>query len=202
MPHVVHGPNTQLSGWIADQFPDGYRGYAVDIGASDGKSVNSTWGLEKENRWTVLSIEPNPEFAPALRKERAFVEVCAVGSEIRDRAIFHVNQDNPEAYSALLVDRKRAALGSGPWVTIEVRVESLERLLRKWEFPRLDALCIDAEGAERDILAGFNLGRWLPRVLVLECWEPHDLDGAVAAVGYEWKWRTAHNDCYLMSEGT
>src|SRR5437868_3825457 len=98
MPHVVHGPNAQLSHWIADQFPLGYLGYAVDVGASDGVSINTTWWLEKHLRWTVLSVEPNPQFLPALRAERAFVEACACDA-LPGKATFHVNTENPEAYS-------------------------------------------------------------------------------------------------------
>lgn len=198
MPHVVHGPNAQLSRWIADQFPPGYVGYAVDVGASDGISINSTWWLEKNARWMVLSVEPNADFAERLRKERAFVEVCACDT-LPGTATLHVNTDNPEAYTALRVvdgagDPREQR---GPWKKVTVRVETLDRLLEKWQFPRLDALCVDVEGSERQVLSGFDMKRWKPRVVVLESWKPGDLDSLMDGWGYENMWRTVANDCYV-----
>lgn len=202
MPHVPHGPNSQLSMWIADRFPPGFVGYAVDVGASDGKSINSTWWLEKVARWTVLSVEPNPDFAPALRKERAFVEVCACDAHPGEGKL-HINLDNPEAYSALRITSNRDALaGAGKdWKSVPVRVETLEGLLAKWQFPRLDALCVDVEDSEEAVLQGIDLKRWKPKVVVVEAWKPHELDALLAPFGYQWQWRTVCNDAYVRRDG-
>ena len=79
-----HPPNGYLSQWILDQFPEGYRGYAIDVGASDGVSVNTTWALERAHAWTVLSVEANPEFRDQLIRERAWVEMCACAERGKD----------------------------------------------------------------------------------------------------------------------
>lgn len=198
MPHIPHGPNAQMSLWIADQFPAGYMGYAVDVGASDGKSINSTWWLEKFARWTVLSVEPNPQFTPALRAERAFIEVCACDAA-PGKATLHVNLDNPEAYSALRVTGSKEHLqgAAGPWKPVPVRVDTVDALIRKWQFPRLDALCVDVEGCEKEVLEGADLMHWKPKVVVVETWTPGELDAYLGARGYQKKWRSVCNDCFV-----
>ena len=57
-PEVV-GSHAGEDEWILKQFPEGFRGYAVEIGALDGQYISNTWLLE-QNGWTCLCIEPNP----------------------------------------------------------------------------------------------------------------------------------------------
>jgi FkbM family methyltransferase len=190
--------NATMSNWIMGQFPKGYVGFCIDVGASDGRFVNSTWVLEKHHRWTVLSVEANPYMKSLLMKNRAFVKMCAVGSEPQDGVDFHMNLDNLEAFSALnpIRDHPLYQEEAGTrWDTVKVNVRTLEQLLKEAEFPRLDALCIDVEGGERDVLKGIDLGRWRPRVIVLESWGEGELDDALP--DYRRVWRQTANDCYL-----
>lgn len=190
--------NASLSNWIQGQFPKGYKGYCIDVGASDGMFINSTWVLEKQHRWTVLSVEANPYLKPLLLKRRAFVKCCAVGSEPADDVDFHINSENLEAFSALkpIIGHPRYVQEAGKtWETVKVRVRTLNQLLEEAEFPRLDALCIDVEGGERDAMKGLDLDRWRPRVVILESWDEGALDDCLP--GYEKVWRQEANDCYV-----
>ena len=193
--------NAAMSNWIKGQFPEGYRGYCIDVGASDGMFINSTWVLEKHHRWTVLSVEANPYMKPLLLKRRAFVKSCAVGSSSADDVDFHMNADNLEAFSALSPVKNHPRFqqeAGGRWETVKVNVRTLEQLLAEAEFPILDALCIDVEGGERDVLAGLDLGRWHPKVVVVESWEEGGLDDALP--GYNRVWRQEANDAYVRQE--
>lgn len=193
LPH--NGP---INNWIKSQFPDGYVGHAVDVGASDGRFINSTWLLEKKFRWTVLSVEANPYIKPLLMKERAFVKMCAVGSVPADDVDFHINMDNLEAFSGLRPQKehKRFKEEAGKrWETIKVNVRTLEQLLAEAEFPKLDVLCVDVEGTERDVLASIDLSKWKPRAIVVECWDEGTLDDALP--DYERMCRSAENDMYV-----
>lgn len=202
MPHVVCKPNVQLSDWIVDQFPAGYQGWCVDVGASDGISVNSTWKLEKEDRWTVLCVEANPDFGEMLRRERAFVEGCAC-ADYEGRHAFSVNEDHPEAYSALeVLDHPIVRHMAGKdWKKLRVRVKTVDGLLDRWQFPRLDALCVDVEGGEAAVLRGANLPRWKPRVVIAESWDQGALDPVLVPLGYRRVWRSVSDDLYLREEG-
>jgi FkbM family methyltransferase len=200
--HIHYPPNGPVALWILSQFEHGYVGYAVDAGASDGVSVNSTYLLENMAKWTVLSIEPNPNFHPYLKRERAFVATCAVGAQ-REKATLHVNLDNVEAFSSLRPSIHHPRFqqeGGKNWGKVEVEVRTLEDLLDQYDFPRLDALCIDTEGTERDVLAGIDLAKWTPKVVVVETWDEGSLDDVLMPHGYERKWRSADNDCYVRSE--
>lgn len=178
---VVLGVNGELSQWIADCFREGYQGFGIDVGASDGISVNTTWALEKEFRWTIVSVEANPRFLPALRQMRTFVESCACSDHIGE-AVFYINDENPEAFSSLVKpDMKRVVPKVGPefedsrpgkkWSKEVVRVSTVDVIMDKWQLPKLDILTIDTEGTELDVLKGCSLERWKPEVIVVEVWE-------------------------------
>jgi len=195
--------NAEVSNWIAGQFEEGYRGHAVDVGASDGVFINSTWLLEKHLMWKVISIEANPLMKELLMKERAFVKMCAVASETAKDVDFHINLDNIESCSALkpVVEHWRFKKEKARrWSTVKVNVRTLEDILAEEEFTKLDALCVDVEGGELDVLKGIDLGKWQPRVIVVECWDNGGLDHYLVPKGYVRTWRSAENDCYLRED--
>ena len=191
MPHVRVAPNHQLSDIIAGYFPLRYRGYCVDVGASDGTTCNTTYGLEKIRGWTVLSIEPNPFFYDWLKEDRMLVAECAC-ADFTGTAKLKINVDGPEAYSTIGV------IGGGSssphamdhvrytdWQEIEVPVETVENLLAKHQFPQLDVLCVDTEGTELAVLKGVDLAKWKPKVVVTECWDlKGPIDSYLGALGY------------------
>lgn len=203
MGHKVYGPNGQIPEIIREHFPEGYVGYGIDVGASDGISINSTYLLEKDYHWNIISVEPNIDFAKSLRYHRAFVEFCACSNE-PGRLKMHINDDNPEAYSSLNPTKRKDLLGidRAVWRIVEVKVETVDRILRKWDFPQLDFICVDTEGTEKEVLEGAMLEKWKPKVIVSESW---DEDGGevrkyLAGQGYERIMRSYHNDIYRREE--
>ena len=205
--HTLWPPNGELSNWIQAQFAPGFQGWALDVGASDGISVNSTYLLEKVGHWTVLCVEPNPVFSQTLLASRAMVAkvACDAAPGVK---VFHSFDHNPEAYSALRptfppdFPFERGDGGPNGWTTFDVQVETVDRLLVRWEFPRLDALCIDTEGTELEVLEGCDLVRWRPRVIVCECWQEDggSIEPHLHGFGYRKQKRMTHNDLYLLDE--
>lgn len=197
MGHRFDYPNTPLSGWIAANFPEGYRGYCIDVGASDGMTVNSTFSLERIWKWTVLSVEANPFFAGMLKGQRAWVEMCALSSEPKDEATFHVNDENPESFSGLKIsDNQMVREAKTRWRRIKVQVKTIDQLLEKWQFPKLDCICVDVEGGELDVLKGCDLEKWKPRCLVVESWQSGEHDDYLGPFGYKRVARSLYNDLY------
>lgn len=201
--HPGVGYNGQLSQVLYDLVGIDEPGWAVDVGASDGVTVNTTYGLEKLHGWNVLSVEPNIDFAKSLRYHRAFIEFCAC-SDKPGRQVIRINDDNPEAFTSLKPTNRRDLPGidKAKWRSVEVKVDTVDRLLTKWEFPRLDLLCVDTEGTELDVLVGVNLDKWKPSVIVSECW---DEDGGnvkpyLLGKGYELRMRFGVNDIYVREE--
>lgn len=203
MGHKVWPPNEGVSAVIAFRFPHDYRGFAVDVGASDGISMSSTYRLERSLGWKVICVEPNTEFKASLMGMRDTYEMCACADKPGE-AEFCINTQNPEAFSSLkptdrmeLPERTKVV-----WSTATVPVTTVDALLEKHKFPQLDALCIDTEGTEMDVLLGTNLTKWKPRIIVSECWDEDGgaVNGYLAAHGYKRVMRSIHNDIYLSSE--
>lgn len=205
MSHKIWPHNGTLAQWIADQFDPGYIGYGIDVGASDGISINTTYGLEVGNKWTIISCEANPNFGPLLKKHRAFVEMCAISNE-SGTGTFHINTQNPEAFSSLRPTKRQDVEGwlyarDAKWEQVEVPIRTIDEIIARWELPRLDILCVDTEGTELDVLRGCDLARWKPRVICTECWDKvGPIDLYLEALGYKKTARNVHNDLFVLAE--
>lgn len=192
-------PNIQISDWVRDQFAPGYRGYCIDIGASDGVSVNSTWALEKLWKWNVISVEANPYFKDRLAETRDKFFIMAASDEPAESGLFHVHMDNLESFSSLkptVHPNHSHALGER-WTEINVPITTLNLLLKNAQWDKLDALCVDTEGTERDVLKGLDWSRWRPKVILIENWDQGGLDDFLCPLGYERVLRHAENDGYI-----
>jgi FkbM family methyltransferase len=148
------------------------------------------------HRWTIISVEANPFFKEMLLAERAFVEMCAVADEPKDKAEFFVHEQNPESYSALKVDTRGRQNGA-TWVRYEVPVRTVDQILEKWDFPSLDVMAVDVEGGELEVFKGTDLNRWKPKVIVSEAWEPGSSYPYLSQFGYKLVARNVDNDLYL-----
>ena len=200
MNHRVWPPNGTLSQWILDQFEPGYQGFGVDVGASDGISINTTFALEASHRWTIISVEANPDFAPMLKQSRARVEMCACSFEPGE-ADFSINTVNPEAFSSLRPTMREDLYPSDgvEFKRVRVPVRTVEQLLARWEFPRLDLLCVDTEGTELDVLKGCDIAKWKPRVIIVEVWDKvGPIDLYLEDLGYVKTARNVHNDLWKL----
>jgi len=168
MTFAPHG----IDDWLLGQFPAGHLGYAADVGATDGVTRSNTMLLETR-RWTVLCIEPNPEFAIKLRKHRTFVVECACDAIANGPQPFKIHEQNEEAYSALK-PKHHPVWHPDPnatWRTVTVKVATLNDCLERAAFPRLDALSVDVEGHELEVLKGLDLNRWKPHAMIVESWD-------------------------------
>lgn len=197
--HTYYQPNVRMSDWIQDQFRPGFRGYCIDVGASDGISTNSTYCLEFHNRWTVLSIEANPYYDDKLFKTRGLHRIVAIADKNADSSPFHIHLDNLEAFSSLKPSghaKNHHQMGDR-WATTIVPVRTLDVMIQDIGFPKLDALCVDTEGTELDVLKGFNIEFWRPKVIVVETWEQGSLDHYLEPFGYERVHRSSDNDGYI-----
>jgi FkbM family methyltransferase len=193
--YAVHA----IDEWIAAQFEEGFQGFAVDVGASDGITASNTFLLEKKG-WSVLCIEPSPVYTQAIKQNRMFTLDCACGHESRDQALFHVHMENPEAYSGLKRTNHPVwhADPNAHWQQTRVNIRTLNECLEQSQFPRLDAVSIDTEGTEMDVLRGFDLEKWQPKVMVIESWDEEGpvLDH-VKQFGYQRLERRNVNDLFV-----
>jgi FkbM family methyltransferase len=158
--------------FLLAQFPPGFQGTAVEVGAYDGHTHSITLLLEQAG-WTCLCIEPNPGPAKMLKKRRPFVIEAACGPDNTEEADFYIHLDNPEAHSGLRVVPHHVWRPNpgAKFETVKVRVRTLDSCLEELGFDHLDVMAIDTEGTELDVLRGADLARWSPRFIVAESWD-------------------------------
>ena len=141
------------------------RGYFVDVGANDPVVDSQSYHLEQIG-WTGILVEPQPDLAEKLRATRkAKVFACACGAPDDDGKMMrlHVAGVFSSFDPALMVTGVEAEH------TVDVSVRSLDGILAECEAPvPLDLLSIDVEGFELEVLRGFDLARWRPRLILLE----------------------------------
>ncbi len=124
----------------------------VDVGANAGhwtSALTSAAGRQAGIRG--LLAEANEVLAGALRAKFAdmpsiAVEACAVGAE-PGTASFYISQscsEHSSLYAETAADRSVAM----------VRIETVDRLMVKHGFERLDFLKIDTEGADFEVMLG------------------------------------------------
>jgi FkbM family methyltransferase len=162
-------------------FEDSSPGVFVEVGAA-GPEFLSIGALFRRLGWRVIAIEPNPTFCAAHRA--AGHEVLEFACCDRDEndvsfdvvdmhgALYEGGPVTFESFSALRVkDAYRALRESSLDVRqIRVNVRRLDTLLVEYapDVRQVEIVSIDVEGWELEVLAGFSLERYRPRVLIVE----------------------------------
>jgi FkbM family methyltransferase len=180
------------------------HGYACDVGAYDGTELSNTIQLEQRG-WDVLCVEANPMCAARLTMTRKLVRIVACGKENLERQDFFIyeieREGNYSAISSLHPDENRPVHRDAQVsMTLKVPVRTLDWLLESVKFPRLDVLTIDVEGSEADVLAGFTVSRWRPKVIVVEDWYGGRHRAWMADHGYRMFRKREINEVYVHRE--
>ena len=157
--------------WIWDILGRQTEGFFIELGAFDGYHFSVTYGLESIG-WNGLLIEalPGPYAKCAERRPHSRVVNAALGRRGATGTVKFVNvqdhyggmlsyKDADSQHAREVKDIKR--------VTIEAKLTWMDELLKDHKGP-IDAVSIDVEGAELDVLDGFDLEKYRPRVLLLE----------------------------------
>jgi FkbM family methyltransferase len=141
------------------------KGYFVEVGANDPQERSQTWHLEQAG-WAGVLVEPQPDLAARLRgkrKAKVFAVACSSPANAGRELPLHV------AGPLSSLDRRSMAPGAVPEKTITVAVRTLDSLLEEAGSPAgFDFLSIDVEGHELDVLRGFDIARWRPRLIMIE----------------------------------
>lgn len=149
-------------------------GFYIEVGAFDGKHLSATWAFDAMG-WNGLLVEGIPERAEQCKTNRPDARVvhAALGATAGGTTKFHVTSDawgGMLSYTDPHSDHGRQAASSGTKITqVDVPRTTMNELLK--DHPAggaIDAAVIDVEGAEIDLLKGFDLKRFRPRVLIIE----------------------------------
>lgn len=156
------------------------EGFYIEVGAYDGKFLSVSYAFDAMG-WRGLLVEALPEVAARCRANRpsARVEQCAlskpgsagtttfysaggVGGQGNDAGGTVFSYHQPTAAHMQLLQQQKVESRA-----ITVPVTTMDELLKGHE-GGVDFVVIDVEGGEADLLAGFDVGKWRPRVMLVE----------------------------------
>jgi FkbM family methyltransferase len=193
-----HELETDLVGEFLGPAP----GFFVDVGANDPKHGSQSWHLEQRG-WNGILIEPQPHLAERLRQQRK-AKVYEVACSAPANAGKCMSLYCSGMISSL--DKDWSALPRHAQAkvecAIEVTIRTLDQVLTDAKAPTpIDFISIDVEGHTDEVLDGFDLTRWRPRLILLE---DHVITTRVhrrmLSADYRWMRRTGLNGWYVPAE--
>lgn len=180
---------------VREFFRDRPRGFFVEVGANDPKKDSQSWHLEQAG-WTGILVEPLPELAAELRRQRT-AQVFEVACSSPDRAgqVMQLHVAGP--FSSF--DPNLAVTGMRADRVIDVAVRTLDDVLNEGEAQvPIDLMSVDVEGHELEVLSGFDFARWKPRLVLLEDHVSNlDKHNFMVRSGYALMRRTGLNGWYV-----
>jgi len=162
------------------------QGYFIEVGAFDGVTLSNTYFLEQMG-WSGVLLEPIPALAQKADQARSRSRtICAAASKkgSKGTATFTVAQNVP-VLSFLKADQahvERCKREGAQLIEIDVTLTTVDDVLQHdrdhappgqgpWQEDTgwsIDVVSIDTEGSELDVLDGFDLDQYKPKVLVME----------------------------------
>ena len=155
---------------IRDFFQDRRGGFFLDVGCAWPIRANNTYYLEKHLGWKGIGVDALAEYAPAWKQERPSSRFFS--NLVTDRSGDQETFFRSPSTGLSSTDRTWAAgkLFGDSLEPEEVKVESitLDDLLEREEVGKIDLLSMDIEGHEPKALAGFDIDRFRPELVVIE----------------------------------
>jgi FkbM family methyltransferase len=161
-----------------------YHGTMIEVGGGTPSYLSMSKHF-KMNGWRCVIIEPNPTLAKMHKKAGNEIYEYACSDEDRDDAdfqIMHCSDDyeaeNITDHSFSSIHFKKAyldhiskdELSKFQVINIKVKIRKLDTILKDINLQHIDLLSIDVEGWELEVLKGFSLQEYKPKVVVLENW--------------------------------
>jgi FkbM family methyltransferase len=210
----VHAYTTPASGayqsqhgedrWLERYFRGRRDGFFVEVGAYDGVVLSNTFFLETIG-WRGILVEPHPEKAGRCRENRpraTVFECAAVGRGTGTHVTFDLVEGGEVYSTSAMSPEHQARLQTYGLKArqIVVAARTLDSILEEAQLPRLDYVSIDVEGAELEVLNGFDLSRWRPAIVMIEVnartRKPAIRDAFVSS-GYVYLRSVGINDVYV-----
>ncbi|MFT5422563.1 MAG: FkbM family methyltransferase [Phycisphaerales bacterium] len=196
---------------LYDLFAGQETGIYIEAGALDGKDNSVTWIFEAIG-WTGLLVEPTPsrlEDCKRFRPGSTVVHAALDSKETDGTTTFMVPKDPDHQFSAHRAEHSSKEVREGldnagaQLDPVQVPLTTLTAALDKAGFDHVDFAVIDVEGFEADVLKGFDLARFKPRVLVVEDLsfsKTDPLEPILKPAGYKQVMWIGANRVYLRSD--
>jgi len=190
-------------------------GFFIEVGAFDGEQGSNTYAFEKLG-WGGILIEASPEQYKeclANRPKSTVVHAAVGGPDAKGVVTFH-QVTTKEKWGGMLSflqadDRQveRCKRLRATITGIKVPYCSLDDILKTHFQQEIDFITIDVEGGEIEVLKGFDIKKYKPRVILVENnnRNTHNLiEEYLKSYNYLLKLSIGCNDFYLQEddEGT
>ena len=159
----------------------------------------------EEKGWMTLCIEPNPDLFKQMSKIRKLTENYAISDKEGELyfTVFDIPGSNYSAVSSLIVDDRLLKQHENlikSKTEIKVRVSTLDKVLSLHpQIEVIDFISIDTEGTELDVLRGFDIEKWKPKLMVIENnFNDPEIEDYLNVFGYVKTRRNVVNDFYEL----
>lgn len=158
---------------IRAYFNNRQGGVFVEVGANEPiRPSSQSWHLENQLNWTGILIEPEPELAEKARQTRPGSVVCQCACTSPDKtghlSLYIPVRNGQPIVSHAAVEKNIDVHNYSEHHEVRVPARSLNDILEENQIDRIDFLSIDVEGAELDVLKGFDLEKYRPALILLE----------------------------------
>jgi len=155
---------------IRDFFQDRQGGFFLDVGCAWAERANNTYYLEKHLGWKGIGIDALTEYGPEWKEKRPnsrFFSYLVTDQSGIEQTFFR------SATPGLSSTNREMAGGKvfgAELETEEVQIYTitLDDLLAQEGVTKIDLLSMDIEGHEAKALAGFDIERFQPELVVIE----------------------------------
>lgn len=155
---------------IRDFFQDRRGGFYLDVGCAKAVQGSNTYYLEKHLGWTGIGVDALEEYAAGWKEMRP-----------NSRFLRYLVSDQSGAKEKFFKSFGRGisstdkewASGKGfgvdfPTEELEIETITLDDLLNREGVTKIDLMSMDIEGHEPKALAGFDIERFGPELVVIE----------------------------------
>ena len=178
------------------------KGNCVEVGANDGITDSMTYHFELLG-WNCLLVEPISDLARKISEKRNCIVKNYAASSSEGEASFTIAEEALGMSGLELTRDQRQAItrAGGIPKKITVQKKPLDAILEESNFGEIDFISIDVEGHELEVLKGFSIERYQPRILLIED-NSNQTDPTVQnymkSKGYKIFKRTGVNDWYAI----
>lgn len=158
---------------VQEFFEFKHNGNFVDVGANNPVAPESqSFHLEKDFNWSGVLVEPNPKFADIcknLRPNSVTYSCAVVSSEDEDTVTLFIpllDENEMDVHAA--IGKNIDDFNYSEYKEIVVPGKTLNTILEETNIDKIDLLSIDVEGAELQVLLGFNISKYQPKLILLE----------------------------------
>jgi len=157
--------------FIRDYFEDRKGGFLLDVGASHYKTRSTTHYMDVALGWHGIAVDALGEFAADYAKHRPRTKFFPVFvSDKSDQDVdFYVIASNSRLSTA---DRATAQRTGSKNKVVPMKTVTLDALLDSQGVKEIDLLSMDIEMWEPKALAGFDIDRFKPELVVIESHPP------------------------------